>query len=631
MRNIFIVVLGYITGIIIGLYCKIGIAFFYLLFFSIYILIKKYVYINRNLKRYIKLINKKVIVIFAVSSIIANIIVIHKNNLYENKYKNIEKAKFKAVVISEAKEKEYYNQYKIKIETMNKDKSYKGTILLLNLNKDVRLKYGEEILFWGEYKAPEIQRNYKGFSYQEYLKSIDIYGTLKASYVEKIGEKRISCITKLSNYLRNEIKARIKDNIQNEDKSNLLLGVLLGYDDELPGEIREDFSNSGLSHILAVSGMHVSYVVMGITFLLSKFRCSKKSSNFITIILLIFFIFLTGETPSVKRACIMTILSLGASIVNRKSDVINNISIALLIILVKNPFALLDTGLILSFLACIGIISCNSIVRKVENSEEKQTILEIIKNKMKEIIKISISVQIFILPISILFFNKITLTFIFSNLFICFIISIILVLGYIYIIIPITPIKLILDQLLGLLLIIANFFANIPISKIIISTPSILFIISYYILVMIYIYIKILKNKQVKRRIEKNVLTIVDRFKYNIFKNLKVIFIIYIVGIILVNFINTNKIHIYFIDVGQGDGTLIVTPHNKTILVDGGGNKNTEQFDVGKQTLLPYLLDRRVTQIDYLIISHFDTDHSRFCAYYFRKFRCKTNNYWKTI
>ena len=122
-----------------------------------------------------------------------------------------------------------------------------------------------------------------------------------------------------------------------------------------------------------------------------------------------------------------------------------------------------------------------------------------------------------------------------------------------------------------------------------------------------------------------------DRFKYNIFKNLKVIFIIYIVGIILVDFINTNKIHIYFIDVGQGDGTLIVTPHNKTILVDGGGNKNTEQFDVGKQTLLPYLLDRRVTQIDYLIISHFDTDHSRFCAYYFRKFRCKTNNYWKTI
>mgnify|MGYP002861104604 CR=1 FL=1 len=67
-----------------------------------------------------------------------------------------------------------------------------------------------------------------------------------------------------------------------------------------------------------------------------------------------------------------------------------------------------------------------------------------------------------------------------------------------------------------------------------------------------------------------------------------------------------NNLKIYFIDVGQGDSCLIVTPSNKKILIDGGGSEN---YDVGKNTLLPYLLDRRINNLDYVIISHFDTDH----------------------
>ena len=67
-----------------------------------------------------------------------------------------------------------------------------------------------------------------------------------------------------------------------------------------------------------------------------------------------------------------------------------------------------------------------------------------------------------------------------------------------------------------------------------------------------------------------------------------------------------KDLRIHFIDVGQGDSCLIVTPNNKKILIDGGGSEN---YDVGKNTLIPYLLARRITQLDYVIISHFDTDH----------------------
>ena len=68
----------------------------------------------------------------------------------------------------------------------------------------------------------------------------------------------------------------------------------------------------------------------------------------------------------------------------------------------------------------------------------------------------------------------------------------------------------------------------------------------------------------------------------------------------------SHDLEIYFIDVRQGDSTLIVTPNDKTILIDGGGSKT---YDVGKNTLIPYLLDRKIKKIDYIIVSHFDEDH----------------------
>ena len=79
--------------------------------------------------------------------------------------------------------------------------------------------------------------------------------------------------------------------------------------------------------------------------------------------------------------------------------------------------------------------------------------------------------------------------------------------------------------------------------------------------------------------------------------------------IVFLNIIPRN-LEIHFVDVGQGDCTFIITPKNKTILIDGGGSE-LGNFDVGKSILLPYILDRGYNKIDYIIISHFDSDHIR--------------------
>ena len=397
---------------------------------------------------------------------------------------------------------------------------------------------------------------------------------------------------------------------------NLLLGILIGDDNELSKSVKEDFQNSSLSHILAVSGMHVSFVIMFVTVALSKLNSPKKISRTICISFLVFFIFLTGETPSVKRACIMAILQLVAQLIYRKSDTITNLSVSLLLILIANPFSIMDISLILSFSATCGIIffydTIFTFVNRKINSNSNKVI-----TKVNEIVSISISAQILIFPLSMILFNTISLTFLFSNLLISTFIGLIIILGFISIIIPQEFLFKILEILLNILLNTADMFSKISISHISVITPSLTTVFSYYLIIFVFTYLHLTRKKAVKRQIEKKILTIVDKFKSLIWIYKKMLIIILIIILSLIQLIKLipHDLKIHFIDVGQGDACLIVTPKNKTILIDGGGSKNNEEFDVGKSTLFPYLLDRKITKIDYMMISHFDVDHCQALLY----------------
>lgn len=301
-RPILVVTIGYLIGIIIGLYCKISIALFILpIVFGLYLA-------KNKIRHYTKIFEvRKIIILIAISALVSNTIVLILNRSYDIKYQNIEEANFVATIVSEPKIKQYSIQYKVRVESIDGKENYKNTYLYLKVKKDNNLKFGDKVKFIGSFIEPDTARNYGGFNYKQYLKSIGIYGTVKATNINVIGKGKISSIKTLANNVANHIKEVVDKNIQNEDNKNLLLGILLGNDEELENSIKEDFQNSSLSHILAVSGMHVSYVILGISILLSKCKLPKKITKISTIILLIFFIFLTGESPSVKRSCIMAI------------------------------------------------------------------------------------------------------------------------------------------------------------------------------------------------------------------------------------------------------------------------------------------------------------------------------------
>ncbi|MCI8345093.1 MAG: ComEC family competence protein [Clostridia bacterium] len=300
--TIFIIMIAYILGIIWGLYIK-NIVPLFIIIIAI-IVIKK-----SKLNRYIKLLipNKKLILIM-ITLILSFTYTLILEKSFKTKYKNIQaEIKIEGVIVSNVKEKEYKDEYIIKVKNINLNKKYNNTHLKLSIkNSKNKLEYGDKIIFTGEFEEPQIQRNYGGFNYKQYLKTQKIYGLVTTNKIEKVEKGKYNKLLILINKINQKIIDKSNEILEREEAS-LLTGILIGNKENLNKDIQESFRNSNLSHMLAVSGAHVTYVILGITVILKKSKISKKISKIITIILLIIFIFLTGATPSVTRACIMAI------------------------------------------------------------------------------------------------------------------------------------------------------------------------------------------------------------------------------------------------------------------------------------------------------------------------------------
>ena len=657
-RPIVTISIGYIIGILMGLYFNKSIVLFYLIVFIIYLIHKvikrkskknkfNFLSIKRYL-RYLKLIlTKKVILTIIITSTISNLITIHLNNKYDAIYNELNnEIKIIATICSNKKEKQYKNIYKIKIEKINNNIKYKNIYLFLNTPKNINLEFGDKIQFEGEYIKPSGQRNYRGFDYKKYLKTLNVTGTVKAKEIKVLKKNNLNIVRNVSNQIFLKIKQNIESTYKNKE-SSLILGIMLGYTDNIENEIKEEFSSNNISHILAISGMHISYIIIGISTLFNKFL-GKRKTRILTIFLLIIYVLVTGFFPSIIRAEIMGIMLLLSFFIYRKSDIWTNISLSLLCILITNPFLILNTGLILSYGGTIGIIifqkNVLELLQQIKIKKKLKSRMEVLKtnskkskfiintkDKILEMISVTISAQIVLMPIIMILFNKIGFSFIFINLLITFIIGPVVILGFIQIITSFLFFNLgkfisyFLNPLINILLLISKLGSKLPLTKIYVSTPQIYILVVYYFLIFILNYLFKIYNLTNLNAFQKRIKNLIQVFKYKIIQNkrmLRKILILFIVLLFILNVIPKN-LKIYFIDIGQGDGTLIITPNNKKILIDGGGSESSE-FDVGKSTLLPYLLARKVKKLDYVIISHFDQDHCGALLYIIRELKVGT-------
>lgn len=569
-RPILVALIGYIIGIIWELYLKINIA-------PIFITI---IMINKK--------NYKIVVIILISIIVSNMQIKMLNKKYEELYLNLaENETLIGIVENIGKSSGFNNTYTIRSIESNK---YSRTKLLLKTNKI--LEYGDKVEVKGIYEKAEVQRNYKGFDYSQYLKTKGIYGILNGKDVKVISKDNENNIEKIVY----EVNKKTKENIRklfDEKKANLLIGILLGDNKELDDNIIENFKNSGVYHILAISGTHISYIIFFLELVINQLSIDKRIRKILLIIGIIFFTLLTDSGVSVIRASIMAIMGIVANISYRKNDNINNIAISMLIFLIINPFVILDISFQLSYGGVIGIIL-------LEKRYEKFFKRLIHIEKLNKAICTILSAQTIIINILIVNYHTVSLTFLISNLFIGIIIGPIIIIGFIIIIISFISLKLagivawMENILINILVTIAKFFGTMKLSKIYVITPSIIFIVSYYILIL---KLSVFKDKKYMK------------LQQTLIKHKKMIVISIIIIIIAKCIFNFQCLRVYFIDVGQGDSTLIVTPSNKKMLIDTGGSTKENSYDVGEQIVLPYLLNRRIKKLDYVMISHFDSDH----------------------
>ena len=423
-----------------------------------------------------------------------------------------------------------------------------------------KIKIGLEVDLTGKFKEPINNTIPNTFNYKKYLLSHKIYRTFTAKKIE-IKNNSIKYYYQIKNWFLKRISKYTKT-------KDYLKAFILGDKNDLNEEIYNDYKTNGITHLFAVSGMHLSFLIFFLNIIFSKLKVKEFTSNIIIIIFLGFYMFLIGFSFSIVRASIFYI----ALLFNKKYLKLSSVFIwylVLLLLLIINPFSLYDIGFLYSNICTLGLI--------------------IFKDKIKgkywqKLLKVSFIAWIFSLPITILNFYEINLLTILANLIIVPLVSVI--------IFPLTILTFIfpfLESILAFTLnnleMISEFLIKF---KIMVVIPK--FNISLLLFYFIIIYLIFKKG-----------------FKYSL---LLILFIMIVKAFPYMD----NKDYVYFLDVGQGDSSLIITKHQKeAILIDTGGivsNSKTSQID----NVITFLKSLGITKIDYLIASHGDYDHIGFAS-----------------
>ena len=591
-------------GIYVGLYCKISIVLLYLFFYLIYLIFSRKkrrkqfkLFSYKRYFRYIKILfPKPVIKIIIIFSVIANTVVLFQNKQYENLYKNLNEQNCEFTGIVVLKEE---NQCKVKITT----EKYQNTYLSVYLNEDITIEYGDKIIFNGIFSSPEKRSNYKGFDYAEYLKTQKIYGTIKAEKVEVIAKNKGDVMIKYTDKLSNKMKERIEDfNLSKEEKA-MLKGILLGDTLDISEEVLNQFSASSILHILSVSGMHISYIIIASNFIFNQWF-GKHDSKIVTSLVILIYMAMVNFTPSVVRAGITGIVFTLSNFFYRKNDVWQSLGLALFVILLYNPFLIQDVGLELSFAGTLGIIVFQKNFQKwIMDFLDRKNRQAIRKNKkitkmmikgmssklgksILDAILVTISATLGIMPILLITFHMVNVTSLIISVLTSFLVGPIMILGLIVIVVKINLFEEILSLFLKWLINMAKWGSNLPLNQIYFITPSIWKVILYYTTIIILNFILKINLEKNPTMFQKRIKNLINFAKYKLKSNKKKFIALILMISLLYGFISIipKNLKIYFVDVGQGDCSLILTPKNQSILIDGGGSEWSD-FDVRRKNI----------------------------------------------
>lgn len=481
----------------------------------------------------------------------------------------------------------------LKADKVNGKEVSGKTLVTFTGNDFSNLQIGDSYEFTGKLRTPFKAGNPSQFDYGKYLRNFDTFTvfytdnakllnrklTLKWQFYQNLNKLRNKIINVHAKYLKSP-------NLE------ILGGIVFGDDAVAPPDyIKASFVNSGLLHILAASGMNVAFIYGFWVFFMRRIRAPFKFTVLTGMGVVIIYTFMTGLGASVIRAALMLLFILAGKLIDRDAHTVSLLAFVAMLMLIYNPAFINDVGFQLSFIVTFGLLTtANVIFEKYKESK--------IPDWLIGAVLIPVIAQIWVAPIQMFYFNTFSTYSVLANVLSMPFLSVISFGGFVSSIIAIlTPFTdkicmlsdIILNFILNILVFISNFFAGLPHSLLTTTHPNIFQLFIYYgIVLFVTLSIKTGFNKKL-------VSTCIS------------LFIILLLSVIN---IPSNDLQIIAFDVQNEDCFLIKTPRNKCFIIDTGRAGYKGSKAQANSIIIKYLKDRGIKNIEGMIITHFDNDHS---------------------
>lgn len=449
-------------------------------------------------------------------------------------------------------------------------KSNSGFKILIYSDNDI-LSVGDCPTIKGKIHKFSSATNDGEFNQEEFYYSQMILFRLEPEKIVKL-DKQIFNFEKAIYVFKDEL-ANSLHKISDGEELGALCTMLLGEKSLLSKDMKEAYQDAGISHILAISGLHISLVGIGIYGFMRKRRAGFVCAMIVAGSIAYIYYFMSGCAISTERALFMFFLTMIAQTIGRSNDMLNSLGISILIIVYENPFIIKYPGFVFSVVAVMGVAL---IVRDISG------------NKIKVAILSSVAMQLATIPVVAIYYYEIPTYSVIINIIVLPLISIVFISGLSAAFIGLISVKIASIVIIPAIVVLKlyTFLCNIAqglmFNKIIVGCPCTEKIVVYYVILFMLIFV----CKKYK--------SLVIRF-FGVFVLLSIIFAR-----------GRADGEIDFLDVGQGDGIFVQIESGESVFIDGGSSSKKK---VGENIILPFLKYNGVRKIDYWFISHADEDH----------------------
>ncbi len=464
-----------------------------------------------------------------------------------------------------------------------KNNSVSDSNIMVYDDNFIEVAIGQTVALQGTTRCFDVARNPGNFDQRFYYAKQDIYGSVWCDEVVEIfGEK---------NHLMESLyqfKMQWKENIyevMGEEQGSILSAMLLGEKGDMELEMKELYQKNGIGHILAISGLHISFIGLGIYKIIRRTGLGYIPAGVLAILVLSLYALMIGFSVSVIRAYVMLLFRIGADMSGRVYDILTALMVAAGVTVGMQPLYLMDAGFLLSYGAILGILFVLPMLEKIFPC----------RWRVLSGVWASLAINVMLFPILLWFYYEIPTYSLFLNFIIIPLTSVLLGIGMVgcligFMVWPIGNLCLYICRfILSVFEVLNRAGSKLPYWRIIMGQPKLWQMMVYYLVLVIGIIV-IGRNRKRKQR--------------------KVLFGVLFVSLSFAVFLMTyrpmGKLTVTMLDVGQGDSIFLQGPEGNTYLIDGG---SSDVEELGKYRMEPFLKSQGVGALDYVFVTHGDTDH----------------------